>query len=410
MRTHSMPTQAALRLVFGILLMDIIGISLLYPVAPYIVRRYSGDALMLTAMTAIYAAGQFFAAPLLGKLSDRYGRRPVLLVCLFGSALGYLVFGIGGALWVLIAARLIDGITGGNHSVASAYIADVSTPEERAKNFALVGTAWGVGLVLGPALGALLGQISPETPAFVAAALALASMLCGLVVLPESLPREQRVASRLRLRDLSPFASIGDIARKPGLGLLLCALCLFNFAFNGINSTASLFMIDKFAAQSWQVGLQLVLVGLSVAGAQIVLRLPWVVRYHERVIANASLLGQALGALAIFFAPTVWLLYPLSMLMSVLSGAVFAALGALTVRRVAQHEIGVLMGSTAALGSVMSMLGPLWGGMAYDYARGAPYWIGAGVLVVAALVLAWPLVGTARASAQGADTEPTGGA
>src|SRR5688500_13661057 len=122
-----MPTKAALRLVFFILLLDVIGISILFPVAPYIVRRYSSDALMLTVLTAIYSVAQFFAAPVLGKLGDRYGRRPVLLVSLFGSAIGYVIFGIGGALWVLFLSRLIDGITAGNQSVAAAYIADVST-------------------------------------------------------------------------------------------------------------------------------------------------------------------------------------------------------------------------------------------------------------------------------------------
>src|SRR5262249_20450893 len=147
MQTRETSTKAALRLVFFILLLDVIGISLLYPVAPYIVRRYSSSALMLTVLTAVYAAAQFFAAPVLGKLGDRHGRRPVLLLCLFGSALGYILFGIGGALWVLVVARLMDGITGGNQSVASAYIADVSKPEERAKNFTLIGTAWGIGLV-----------------------------------------------------------------------------------------------------------------------------------------------------------------------------------------------------------------------------------------------------------------------
>src|SRR5262245_2342823 len=186
------PTKAALNLIFCILLLDVVGISILYPVAPYIVRRYSSDALMLTVLTAIYAAAQFFAAPVLGKLGDRYGRRPVLLVSLFGSAIGYVLFGVGGALWVLLLARLIDGITAGNQSTAAAYIADVSPPEARAKNFALIGMAWGLGLILGPALGATLGQINLAAPAFAAAMLAFVSLLLGIVLLPESLPDEAR--------------------------------------------------------------------------------------------------------------------------------------------------------------------------------------------------------------------------
>ena len=131
------------------MLMDVIGITLLSPVAPYIVQKFSSEALMVTMLTVLYAGGQFIAAPLIGKLGDRYGRRPVLLISLVGQGIGYLIFGVGGALWILFLGRIIGGITGGNLSTASAYIADVSTPEERSKNFALIGMAWSVGLILG---------------------------------------------------------------------------------------------------------------------------------------------------------------------------------------------------------------------------------------------------------------------
>jgi MFS transporter, DHA1 family, tetracycline resistance protein len=380
-------TRAALSLVFFILLMDVIGISILYPVAPYIVRRYSSDALILTTLTTIYALAQFVAAPVLGKLGDRYGRRPVLLISLFGSAIGYLLFGISNALWMLLLSRLIDGITAGNQSTAAAYIADVSTPEARAKNFTLIGMAWGIGLILGPALGATLGQISLEAPAYTAAALALASMLLGLFLLPESLPSEQRETRPLRLGDLNPLASIGAMVRKPGLGWPLLVLCLFNFAFNGINSTETLFLIEKFAAQPWQVGTLLALAGIAVVVMQRVVQ-PLVQRYGEQSIAKVCLIGLALGALASFFAPMLWLIYPLMVFRTMTSSGVFATLGALTTSRVSPHEQGVLMGVSTALGSLMSVLGPLWAGAVYDRVMpGSPYWMGAGVLMIAALLL-----------------------
>jgi DHA1 family tetracycline resistance protein-like MFS transporter len=134
-------TNAALGLIFVIMLMDVTGITLLSPVAPYIIQKFSSKALMVTMLTVLYAGGQFIAAPLLGKLGDRFGRRPVLLVSLFGQGIGYLIFGIGGALWILFLGRVIGGITGGNLSTAGAYIADVSRPEQRPKNFALIGMA-----------------------------------------------------------------------------------------------------------------------------------------------------------------------------------------------------------------------------------------------------------------------------
>src|SRR5215212_11741592 len=177
MQIHEPPSNAALGLIFAILLLDVVGISMLYPIAAYLVLRYSDNALMVTLLTVIYAAAQFVAAPVLGKLGDRYGRRPVLLVSLLGSAIGYVIFGLGGALWILFLSRLIDGITAGNQSVAAAYIADISLPEVRAKNFTLIGMAWGIGLVIGPAAGAALGQWRLDAPALLAAGLSLLSLV-----------------------------------------------------------------------------------------------------------------------------------------------------------------------------------------------------------------------------------------
>src|ERR1051325_3320007 len=175
MKLDQQTTKRGLRLIFFIMLMDIVGMSIIFPVAPYIVQRYSNDALMVTMLTVIYASAQFFAAPALGKISDRVGRRPVLLLSVFGSAIGYFIFGIGGALWVLFLSRLIDGITGGNISTASAYIVDVSKPEERTKNFTLLGMAYGVGFILGPALGGVLGQWDLNAPVFAAGTIFLIS-------------------------------------------------------------------------------------------------------------------------------------------------------------------------------------------------------------------------------------------
>src|SRR5690349_14529164 len=165
--------RRALAVIFFIQLMDVIGLTILFPVSPYIVRQFSDSALMVTMLSVLYAAALFLAAPLLGQISDRVGRRPVLLLCVLGSAGGYVLFGLGGALWVLFLARLIDGFTGGNLSTATAYIADVSKPEERAKNFIIVGMAFGLGFIIGPAIGGALGQVNLALPAYTAAALSL---------------------------------------------------------------------------------------------------------------------------------------------------------------------------------------------------------------------------------------------
>jgi MFS transporter, DHA1 family, tetracycline resistance protein len=382
-------TQRALGLIFFIMLMDVVGLTILMPVAPYIVRRYSGDASMVTMLSVIYAAAQFVAAPFLGKLSDRLGRRPVLLACVFGSAIGYFIFGIGGALWVLFLSRLIDGITGGNMSTAAAYIIDVSKPSERAKNMTLIGMAFGLGFIVGPAAGGALGQISIDLPIFAAGVIALISVGLIFFLLPESLPKERRETKPLRLNDFNPFASIGYMLRKPGLGVLLLVYMLFNLVFDGANSTTGVFLVDKFAAQPGQIGLYLILAGIATAFVQAALIGRLVPKYGEKRMAMVSLIGNAIGGLLIFAAPAFWMIFPIGFVQSAVTGFIWSTLGTLAANRVSEREQGQLAGVNTALAGLVAALGPLWAGVVYDRVMpGAPYWMGAIILVVACFVLA----------------------
>ncbi len=380
--------KRGLALIFFVMLMDIVGLSILGPVAPYIVHRYSSDALMVTLLIVIYAAAQFFAAPILGKISDRVGRRPVLLVCVLGSAMGYFIFGIGGALWVLFLSRLIDGITGGNLSTAAAYIVDVSKPEERAKNMTLIGMAFGLGFILGPAAGGALGQISLNAPLFAAGVLSLVSVVLIYFMLPESLPKERRETAPLRASDWNPFTAIGYMARKPGLGVVLLVYALFNFAFDGANSTMGVFVIRKFDAQPWQIGSFFVVAGIATAFVQAMLVGRLVLKFGEKRMALASLVGNAAGGLLVLIAPTFWLLYPIGFFQSAITGFIWSTLGTLAANRVSEREQGQLAGVNAALAGLMAALGPLWAGAVYDNVTpGAPYWMGAIILALAGLVL-----------------------
>jgi MFS family permease len=381
-------TSRSLGVIFFIMLMDVAGQSILSPVAPYIVRRFSSDALMVTMLTVIYAGGLFFAAPALGKISDRVGRRPVLLICVMGSAVGYFVFGIGGALWVLFLSRLIDGITGGNLSTAAACIADLSKPEERAKNFTLIGIAYGFGFILGPALGGALGQISLQAPVYAAGIISLLSV--GLVYfwLPESLSKENRVKAPLKLRDFNPFVSIADMARKPGIALLLAVIVLFNFSFDGMNSALPVFMVNKFSVQPWEIGFVFVIVGIAMAIMQGTLVRRWIPIYGEKRMGLVSLSGNAVTWLFVFLAPFMWMLYPILFIQSLVVSFIFSCLPTLAANRVTESEQGQIAGVTAAVEGLAAAFGPLWAGVVYDHVMpGAPFWMGSILLGLAFFLL-----------------------
>jgi MFS transporter, DHA1 family, tetracycline resistance protein len=381
-------SKPPLGLIFFIMLMDIVGMSIIFPVAPYIVQRYSNDALMVTMLTVIYAGAQFFAAPALGKISDRVGRRSVLLVSVFGSAIGYFIFGMAGALWVLFLSRLIDGITGGNISTAMAYLADVSKPEERPKNFVLIGMAYGLGFVIGPALGGPLGQVSLNAPAFAAGVISLVSVLLIFFTLPESLPKERRETRALRLGDFNPLTSIGYMLRKPGLGLILAVYALFNLAFDGANATTGVFVARKFVTQPWHLGLLFVVSGIAIALVQALFTQRLVGRFGEKRVALTGLIGNAVTGLLIFSAPLLWLLYPVVFLSGGLTGFIWAPMGALAANSVSEREQGQLAGVNAALSGLMAAIGPLWGGLAYDHLMpGSPYLISAVIVGIACLLL-----------------------
>jgi DHA1 family tetracycline resistance protein-like MFS transporter len=380
--------KRALRIIFLIMLMDVVGMSIMFPVAPYIVQRYSNEALMVTMLTVIYAGAQFFAAPALGKISDSVGRRPVLLVSVFGSAIGYFIFGIGGALWILFLGRLIDGITGGNISTASAYLIDISKPEERAKNFTLLGMAYGVGFILGPALGGVLGHWSLDLPTYTAGIIFLISTALVYFKLPESLPVERRVRDRVSLTDLNPFASVAYMMLKPGLGLILLIVALFNFSFDGVNSITGVFIKNKFGASPLTLGLLMVSVGIATAFVQATLMDRSVKRHGEKRMAFVGLLASVIGWPLVALAPALWMLFPITFVQSGITGFIWATTGTLAAGHVVEPEQGQLAGVNVALAGLMSMLGPLWAGAGYDHvAPTAPYWMGAAILLIACILL-----------------------
>ena len=208
-------------------------------------------------------------------------------------------------------------------------------------------------------------------------------------LLPESLPKERRDTTPFRLRDLDPVRSIFEMARRPGLGILIVVYAVFAFAFNGVAGTSALFMIEKFSAETWQLSAMMMMAGVGIACSNTFLVPVWTPRLGERRSAVYSLIGLAVFYVTVFLAPLMWLAFALNMLGSMMSAFIFPAMTTLSVERVDHREAGMLLGVTSAVGSLMNILGPLGAGVVYDHVmRGAPYWTGSVMLVVAALILA----------------------
>lgn len=346
-------------------------------------RQFRTDATTIGMLSLSFSAAQFLASPVLGVLSDRYGRRPVLLWSILGSAVGYLMFGMAASLAVMFAARILDGITGGNISTAQAYIADVTAAEDRAKNFGLIGAAFGLGFIFGPALGGLLAGISVAAPAYGAAVLALATALFGYVALPESLPEEARRRAPFSWRELNPLTPLGAVTRRKSLQLLLASLFVLNFAFSGLQSNFAVFTLVRLNYSARQNALVFAYIGLVTAFVQ-----GYLVRRFHRALGESRMAALGLGAmiagfLGIATAKTAAQLY-LAIVGVAGVGLASSALTGQLSRRGAQHEQGQILGSMQSLLSLTRVFGPLYAGLVFDAAGpSAPYLSGALWLLVA---------------------------
>src|SRR5579884_2515397 len=259
------PNRKAIVFLVVLALLDTMGMTIINPVVPFMTQRYLNNpndlAMVVAWLTSIYGICQMIAAPGLGLLSDRFGRRPVLFLCLLGSAIGYLLFGLGGSLAILFLGRIIDGLTGGNFSVLFGYIADITEPEERGKYFGIVGGASGVGFMVGPAIGGLLATVNYSTPFLVAAAVILLNIVWGYFFLPESLSKEHRV-SAIRLRDLNPLKQMSDVFALANLRWLMLAGFFYAFPFAMLQATLTILMKDSLGWNATQAGLIATTVGV----------------------------------------------------------------------------------------------------------------------------------------------------
>jgi DHA1 family tetracycline resistance protein-like MFS transporter len=374
-------------LIFAILVLDVAGIGLIIPVLPYYATAYGAGGLAVGLLFSSYSIAQFLSTPFLGALSDRHGRRPVLLLSQFGAACAYLLLGLAGSLGMLFLARIIGGITAGNASTAQAYLADRTPEEERTKSYALLGAAFGIGFLIGPAAGGVLSQVHPRLPAFAAAAVALTSLLTAWRFLPESLPRERRGRAQ---RSLNPLAVLARYAWRPGLRNLLWANFLLNVAFSGLQTNFAVWASRRFGfgpRETATAFVDLALTALVVQGL-VIRRVAG--RVPDRILAIAGFGLTALGFAAVVLAPVVPALYTGLAVLAAGAALGQAPLTSLQTSQVDAIEQGALSGAGQALASLARIFGPLWAGALYSWLTpDLPYWSGALLLALGALAL-WP--------------------
>ncbi len=389
--------KAAMGFIFITLLIDVTGLGLIIPVFPKLIEELIGGGLSEASqwggwLTFAYAFMQFVFSPVLGNLSDKYGRRPVLLLSLLGFGIDYLFLAFAPTIGWLFVGRVIAGITGASFTTATAYIADISTNENRAQNFGMIGAAFGVGFIIGPVLGGVLGEYGSRIPFLVAAGLALCNTAYGYFVLPESLDKEHRRA--FSWKRANPMGSLKQLKKYPSIGGLVGSLILVYIAAHAVQSTWTFINIEKFDWSESMIGYSLGAVGLLVAIVQggLIRVINPRLGNERRIYIGLSL--YALGLLLFAFASQTWMMFAF-LVPYCLGGIAGPALQSIISGQVPPGEQGELQGALTSLMSATSIVGPLL--MTHLFAwftnenapihfAGAPFLMGAILMLGSALI------------------------
>ncbi|MBV7394740.1 TCR/Tet family MFS transporter [Mameliella sediminis] len=393
--------RGAVWFILATILLDAIGIGLIFPIMPDLMERVgAGDtatgAFWGGVLMAGYAGAQFLFSPAMGGISDALGRKPVLLFTLAALAVDYVIMALAGSLWVLLVGRLLAGIAGATYITATAYLADISAPKDRAANFGLIGATFGVGFIIGPAMGGLLAGVHVTAPFWAAAVLAAVNFLFGLAVLPESLPVEKR--RRFDRQDLNPFGAILKAARLPGLGLPLIGLFLFEFANMVYPVLWAFWTREAFGWSSALIGLSLAAYGVGVVITQGGLMRIMIPRFGEWPTLMLAVAGGVIASVAYGFISSAWLLWVFLPFACLSDMAPPNATG-IASNLVEEDRQGLLQGVIASMSAIAAITAPLIvtpmfktfaSPEAAIYLPGAPFLMTAVLLLLSAVVF-WPL-------------------
>ncbi|AMS40795.1 TCR/Tet family MFS transporter [Aminobacter sp. NyZ550] len=390
--------QAAIAFIFVTAVLDIVAMGIIIPVLPSLIEEFAGsnaDAGWINGVfIALWAFMQFVCSPIIGSLSDRYGRRPVILLSTAGLAADYVLMALAPNLWWLALGRIVAGITSSSFTTVFAYMADITPPEGRARAYGLIGAAFSAGFVAGPLMGGFLGEISPRAPFWVAAAMSGLAFLYGAFVLPESLPREKRMS--FSWRRANPFGAMMLLRSHPELTGLAAVTFLLHFAHHVFSAVFVLYAAYRYNWHAWEVGTLLAMVGVLDMIVQGLIVGPAVKRFGDRATMVFGLFAGAFGIACMGLAPTgFW--FSLAIIPNALWGLAMPTTQSLMTQRVSEFEQGQLQGANMSVASIAGVASPLFFGAVYAWTvrdgtplpyPGLAFYLAAVVLFGAAL-LGW---------------------
>lgn len=406
----SASSRPAIAFILAVAVLDVMAMGIVIPVLPALIEDFAGSEAAAGywngIMVAIWAGMQFLCSPVIGSISDRFGRRPTILISTAGLTLDWILMALAPDLWWLAVGRMIGGITSSSFTAVFAYMADITEPEHRARGYGLVGAAFSAGFIAGPLIGGVLGEIGPRAPFWAAAALSAVTFLYGLFILPESLPHERRMA--FSWTRANPFGALKLLRSHPELSGLAVVNFLLYFAHHVFSVVFVLYAAHRHGWTPMYMGGALALAGVLEMIVQAMLVGPAVKRWGDRRTMVAGLVMGSIGLAGMGLAPT-GLLFTLALFPNALWALAMPTLQSLMTRRVSESEQGQLQGANMSVGSIAGIASPLFFGWMYEQTvadtPGVSFLIAAGILAAGALLAAFVSRRAARTeTAAGAET------